>query len=60
MHQGRPTGQPGMYVTAPNNKGTVMDAIEETLITVQERESQRQVNRALMEQMGASVRITYV
>jgi hypothetical protein len=47
-------GQPGMYVTAPNNKGTVMDAIEETLITAQEREVRRQVNCALMEQMGAS------
>jgi hypothetical protein len=47
-------GQPGLYVTTPNNKGTVMDAIEDTLITAQEREAQRQVNRVLMEQMGAS------
>jgi hypothetical protein len=48
------TGSPGVYQQLPNTKGTVFDAVVDTLTTNAELEEQQQTNRALLEKLGAS------
>jgi hypothetical protein len=48
------TGSPGVYQQLPNTKGTICDAVADTLTTLEALEEQRQANRALLEKLGAS------
>jgi hypothetical protein len=48
------TGPTGVYQQLPNAKGTGFDAVADTLTSIEELETQRQANRANLEQIGAS------